>query len=594
MPIGQKRDMLFRFMGDSRDLERAARRAERSVSSVGNAATPANKAVVGLRRGAIALGGVMAGAGFVRGVNEAVTAASDLVESVNAVQVATGDASAKILQFGLSADKNLGMSKKTINDMAVAFSAFARNIRPEDVGGVFEEYITRASDFASVMNLDVADAVSIFQSTMAGEIRPIRQFGIDASAATVKAYAYANGIAEMGTELSETQKQQARFAVLMEQTDRFAGDFANTSDELANSQRILNAEWENAKAELGDNLLPLFKDGTQALAAFTAGVPDAVNAFGVGVQAIDRAGARVADGLLGWAGVDWWTDADEGLYQLSRRMGQVNDDLEAGRVPAEIARDVIADLGREGQLTADNFGILQDELNLTNAQMLSAGEAALKWGQSGNMSKREIMDLVAILKPLRHEAARAAVAMEEDLAEGARDLAWETLQAAQNTEELAEETKGLYETMANAADPVWQAKQALEKWNTTVADAKEDGMVTREELEEMAQAFGDLKAAEEAVGTENTVAAMDLMREAANEAGLAVGVLDEKLQGLGTEQGGREQLEDLVGRLEGLTGRALKIDLSSINLASQAQIEQAVTRAILSLQRRGYIVQIPL
>jgi hypothetical protein len=96
----------------------------------------------------------------------------------------------------------------------------------------------------------------LFQSGLAGETEPLRRFGLDLSAATVEAYAYANGIGTVGTELTEAQKVQARYGLLMEQTNKTQGDFANTSDQLANSQRILQARMENARAELGTALLP--------------------------------------------------------------------------------------------------------------------------------------------------------------------------------------------------------------------------------------------------------------------------------------------------------------------------------------------------
>jgi hypothetical protein len=46
----------------------------------------------------------------------------------------------------------------------------------------------------------------------------------------------------------------------MQETDQLTGDFANTSDQLANSQRILKAEFENTKAEAGQALLPIMQE----------------------------------------------------------------------------------------------------------------------------------------------------------------------------------------------------------------------------------------------------------------------------------------------------------------------------------------------
>lgn len=188
--------------------------------------------------------------------------ASDLNESVNAVEVSFGDASAEVLKLGENSAQAFGLSKRDLNAYATQFSSFVKTIAGSggDVAGTLAELIGRGTDFASVMNLDVADALQVFQSGLAGETEPLRKYGIDLSAATVEQYAYANGIAAAGTQLTEAQKIQARYGSLLQQTNQVAGDFANTQDELANKNRINAAEWDNVQAKIGDAFLPVAKE----------------------------------------------------------------------------------------------------------------------------------------------------------------------------------------------------------------------------------------------------------------------------------------------------------------------------------------------
>ena len=65
------------------------------------------------------------------------------------------------------------------------------------------------------------------------------------------------GLADVDGNLSDNAKATAALSIVMEQTDAIAGDFANTSDGLANSQRIMTAEFQDAKAMLGKELLPI-------------------------------------------------------------------------------------------------------------------------------------------------------------------------------------------------------------------------------------------------------------------------------------------------------------------------------------------------
>jgi hypothetical protein len=206
----------------------------------------------------------------------AVTAASDLSESMNAVTVTFGKASDGILELGENAAKAVGMSQKDFNAFAVQFAGFTKQIAGAsgDVVAVTDDLTVRIADFASVMNLDIPRAAQIFQSSLAGSTEPIRAFGIDMSAAAVAAFAVEQGMVESAAAMTEADKVAARYALLMQETAQMSGDFANTSDGLANSQRILAAELENARSTIGEAMIPAIQGLMGAvrpvLEAFTA------------------------------------------------------------------------------------------------------------------------------------------------------------------------------------------------------------------------------------------------------------------------------------------------------------------------------------
>jgi hypothetical protein len=132
-----------------------------------------------------------------------------------------------------------------------------------DVTGFIDDITTRAADFASVFNIDVAEALQVFQSGLSGEAEPLKRFGINLLDTEVKAYALDAGLIAVGETMTEQQKVQARYGLLMESTAKTQGDFANTSDSLANSQRILQASFEDLQASVGSALLPVFADLTK-------------------------------------------------------------------------------------------------------------------------------------------------------------------------------------------------------------------------------------------------------------------------------------------------------------------------------------------
>jgi len=212
-------------------------------------------------------GGALAAAGIGNFVKDSISQASNLEESINAINVAFGDSAEGILEFSKTSAKELGVAAVDYNNAAVRFSAFADRIvgAGNDSSQFIADVTTRAADFASVFNIDVSEALQVFQSGLAGEAEPLKRFGINLLDSEVSAYAMANGIGEAGRQLTETEKVQARYGLLLESTSKVQGDFANTSDSLANSQRILSANFQNMQAQVGNALVPAFAGLTTAL-----------------------------------------------------------------------------------------------------------------------------------------------------------------------------------------------------------------------------------------------------------------------------------------------------------------------------------------
>lgn len=263
------------FDGIKADLERGISRPMDQAGAsggrrFGNAAGRSLSSSFGrhARRAALLASGAIAGVGYAsfKLGKDSVAQAADLGESINAVNVAYGDAAKGVLDLGRNTEDAL--SNLEFNNLAVRFSAFAETIsggKGRKTVKTLDDLTTRAGDFASVFNIDVAEAASLFQSGLAGESEPLRRYGINLSAAAVQAHAYAEGIANAGDKLTDAQKVQATYALLMDQTAKTQGDYANTSDSAANAQRRLGANFDDVKAKLGNGLLPIVEDATNFL-----------------------------------------------------------------------------------------------------------------------------------------------------------------------------------------------------------------------------------------------------------------------------------------------------------------------------------------
>lgn len=219
-----------------------------------------------------------------RGLGRGITAASDLGESVNAVNKIFGDSAGEIQSWGKTNANAFGLSQRAFNQMAVPIGASLKNVGldMDMVAQKTLELTERASDMGSVFNHDVGEVLTDIQAGLRGEMDPLEKYGVGLSAAAVQQKALAMTGKEVASELTNQEIMLARVQLLLDQTADSAGDFKDTSDGYANAQRIANAQMEEASAIIGANLLPAMA----GLASMAANVAEALGSLPSGVQAL--------------------------------------------------------------------------------------------------------------------------------------------------------------------------------------------------------------------------------------------------------------------------------------------------------------------
>lgn len=265
--------------GYERDLGRMRTAEDRNVKNLQDFANQAKIA------GAV-ITGLGVGTTFVG--KQLVDMASDVRESVNAVNVVFGSASEIILNFGQTADRSVGLSVSAFNQLASqAGGLLVTTGKPiNEVADLTIQLTQRAADLASVFNTDVNDAFLAITSAIRGETEPIRRFTGDVTDATLQQYALSQGITTSTQQMTEQQKRLLRLGLIMQQTQRYAGDFARTSNEFANSQRRVASEVANLASRLGKDLIPLalgLLGVTERLITVVEGLDPVL--FGLGVRA---------------------------------------------------------------------------------------------------------------------------------------------------------------------------------------------------------------------------------------------------------------------------------------------------------------------
>lgn len=232
-------------VGDA--VEDVEKKSGKASSALGDVAKIAGGFVVA--QGLMKLPGLIGG--FIGG-------ASDLNESLSKVQTVFGSSAGDIDAWSKTAATGMGMTRGAALEAAGTFGNFlqAMGATTPAAADMSKKMVQLATDLGSFNNADPTEVLLALRSGLSGESEPLRKFGVALSEAAVSAKAVQLGLSATGKELTEQQKIQARYAIIMDQTKTAQGDFARTSDGLANQTKILKAMFSDAANELGTALLP--------------------------------------------------------------------------------------------------------------------------------------------------------------------------------------------------------------------------------------------------------------------------------------------------------------------------------------------------
>lgn len=249
------RALTLKLLADISDFTKGINESQKKVQTTGD-----KIAAFGKKAGvALAAAGVAAGAFAVKFGKDAISAASDLNETIAKTGELFGDSTAEIERFAESAASSLGQSKQQALDAAANFAIFGKSagLAGTDLVKFSTGFTSLASDLASFNNTSPEEAINAIGSALRGEAEPLRKYGVLLDDATLRQAALELGIVSTTKNaLTPQQKVLAAQQVIYEQTSVAQGDFARTSDGLANSQRILTAQIENVKTRIGTALLP--------------------------------------------------------------------------------------------------------------------------------------------------------------------------------------------------------------------------------------------------------------------------------------------------------------------------------------------------
>lgn len=199
-----------------------------------------------------------AGFAFKFGI-DAVNAASDMTESLSKTGVVFGKSADDMIRWAQTSAEAMGMSKQAALESSGTIGNLLLSMgkTPKVASVMSRQMVQLAADLGSFNNVPVDEVLGAMRSGLTGEIAPLRRFGVNLTDATLKAKAMEMGLYDGKGALDVSAKSSAAYKLILEQTSTAQGDFARTAGGMANQQKILKAKFDDLKANIGKELLPV-------------------------------------------------------------------------------------------------------------------------------------------------------------------------------------------------------------------------------------------------------------------------------------------------------------------------------------------------
>jgi len=245
------------------DIKKAFGSAESSGSDAGKSAGKGFGSAFGVA--AAALGALGIGSFF----KSAVSGAAELQQSVGAVDSVFKGSAGQMHEWAKSAATDVGLSANEFNELGTLIGSQLKNggTAMDELAPKTKSLISTGADLASMFGGTTSEAVAALSSALKGERDPIERYGVSLNQAKIDAEAAALGFKKVDGALSAEANQAATLSLIMKQTADAHGNFASEADTLAHKQQVLNAQWANGKARIGDALLPAVSGLTGALSS---------------------------------------------------------------------------------------------------------------------------------------------------------------------------------------------------------------------------------------------------------------------------------------------------------------------------------------
>lgn len=201
------------------------------------------------------LGGMLAGLGLGKIIGDSLTNGGELEQQLGGVEVVFSEHAEAMKKTAATAYRDMGLSEAEYlakaNKMGALFGGSGFDM--SYAASMSQQVMQRAADVASIMGVDVKDAMEAVTGAAKGNFTMMDNLGVAMNDTTLQAYAQEKGLGKLETT---QQKVSAAMQMFLDKTKYAAGNYARENDTFSGSLTTAKAQLENMTADLGTQLLP--------------------------------------------------------------------------------------------------------------------------------------------------------------------------------------------------------------------------------------------------------------------------------------------------------------------------------------------------
>lgn len=184
---------------------------------------------------------------------------TDFFETANYFNVVMGQYTEDAYKYAQSVGDALGLDESQWMQNQATFMSLATTFgNTSDSAYLMSKNLTQlVYDLSSLKNVNADVAMQKLRSAFAGEIEPLRDWGVDLSKANLQLVALNNNIDKSFDSMTQAEKSQLRYVTIMNQLEYAMGDLSNTLNSPGNQLRLLEMAALKAARAFGNIFIPI-------------------------------------------------------------------------------------------------------------------------------------------------------------------------------------------------------------------------------------------------------------------------------------------------------------------------------------------------